>query len=353
MPVGLRRREPQRMVDAGGERDLDGVAGEFEVDQVAGAVAGQPAHPELVEVVASCLTLTPRSRRGLGAGDLRVGLEVRHHVEQPDQPARDGGHALTSSVPPARAAARPRRRAATAGLERDGVGAVAGDLAGQPVGHADVDGDLLARRGRASARGADHGGLAAQRGGAALGDPDPGLRSPVGATRRPRGATISRRFDPRRAGAPRRRGPIGVHVGARCARAGRCGWRRGRGHGRRGTSGPRCGDHAPRLDRAGGVRVVAGRPVLELHHLPGVDGGQQDSEHLLRAAQAGQRGGRGDRDAGSRAASTSTPAARSLSRALWVAVISSGDCHSWVATATGGGLLGGQLDRRQGVGLAG
>ena len=33
-------------------------------------------------------------------------------------------------------------------------------------------------------------------------------------------------------------------------------------------------------------------------------------------------------------ASTSTPAARSLSSAPWVAVISSGDSHSWVATAT-------------------
>ena len=33
-------------------------------------------------------------------------------------------------------------------------------------------------------------------------------------------------------------------------------------------------------------------------------------------------------------ASTSTPAALSLSSAPWVAVISSGDSHSWVATAT-------------------
>ena len=33
-------------------------------------------------------------------------------------------------------------------------------------------------------------------------------------------------------------------------------------------------------------------------------------------------------------ASTSTPAARSFSSAPWVAVTSSGDCHSWVATAT-------------------
>ena len=33
-------------------------------------------------------------------------------------------------------------------------------------------------------------------------------------------------------------------------------------------------------------------------------------------------------------ASTSTPAARSLSSAPWVAVTSSGDSHSWVAMAT-------------------
>ncbi|AUS51219.1 Uncharacterised protein [Mycobacterium tuberculosis] len=32
--------------------------------------------------------------------------------------------------------------------------------------------------------------------------------------------------------------------------------------------------------------------------------------------------------------STSTPAARSFSNAPWVAVINSGDSHSWVATAT-------------------
>ena len=33
-------------------------------------------------------------------------------------------------------------------------------------------------------------------------------------------------------------------------------------------------------------------------------------------------------------ASTSTPAARSFSSALWVAVTNSGDSQSWVATAT-------------------
>ena len=52
------------------------------------------------------------------------------------------------------------------------------------------------------------------------------------------------------------------------------------------------------------------------------------------------------------AASTSTPAARSLSSAPWVAVMSSGDSHSWVATATAARLVGVQLDGRQSVGLA-
>ena len=90
---GLRRGQPQRMVDTRGERDLDGVAGELEVDQVTGAVAGQPAHPQLVEVVAQLLLCHAEVRCGLGVGDPRVGLEIRHHVQQSDQPLRNGAHA--------------------------------------------------------------------------------------------------------------------------------------------------------------------------------------------------------------------------------------------------------------------
>ena len=83
---GFGRGQPQRMVDTGGERDFDCVAGEFEVDEVAGAVAGQAAHPQLVEVVAQLLDADTEVGGGFGVGDPRVGLEVRHHVEQPDQP---------------------------------------------------------------------------------------------------------------------------------------------------------------------------------------------------------------------------------------------------------------------------
>ena len=83
---GLRRGQPQRVVDARGEGDLDGVAGELEVDQVAGPVAGQAAHPQLVEVVAQLLLGHAQVGCGLGVGDPRVGLEVRDHVQQPDQP---------------------------------------------------------------------------------------------------------------------------------------------------------------------------------------------------------------------------------------------------------------------------
>ena len=92
----LGRGQPQRVVDTGREGDLDGVAGELEVDQVTGSVAGQPAHPQLVEIVAQLFDADPEIGGGLGVGDLRVGLEVRHHVEQPHQPGTDGGHRCAS-----------------------------------------------------------------------------------------------------------------------------------------------------------------------------------------------------------------------------------------------------------------
>src|ERR1700682_4420174 len=94
------------MVDARREGDLDGVAGELEVDQVARAVAGQPAHPQLVEVVPQLLDADSQVGGGLGVGDSRVGLEVRHHVEQPDQPRRNRTHTVTSSLWPAWARSR-------------------------------------------------------------------------------------------------------------------------------------------------------------------------------------------------------------------------------------------------------
>src|SRR6476661_5418037 len=59
-------------------------------------------------------------------------------------------------------------------LECDGIRAVAGDFAAEPVQHADVDGDLLAGS-TTQRQGADDGGSAAQSGGAAVGHPDTGL----------------------------------------------------------------------------------------------------------------------------------------------------------------------------------
>ena len=58
------------------------------------------------------------------------------------------------------------------------------------------------------------------------------------------------------------------------------------------------GDDAPRFDGADGVGVAAGGTVRELYSVPRIDGGQQGSEYVLGAAQAGQHGGGGDRHCG-------------------------------------------------------
>ena len=140
---GLGRGQPQRLVDAGGESDLDGLPGELEVDEVAGSVAGQAAHPQLVEVVAQLLLGHAQFRRRPRRGDPRVGQEVRHHVQQP-RPAvpETRTHALDLRA----WAAQPVQHfgAQCLRLQHHRVGAVAGDLAGQPVRHPDVDADLLA-----------------------------------------------------------------------------------------------------------------------------------------------------------------------------------------------------------------
>ena len=93
------------------------------------------------------------------------------------------------------------------------------------------------------------------------------------------------------------------------------------------------GDHAPRLDGAHGVRLGAGRAGAETarparRRSPPAARPSTSSDPRSPTLPAG------DAMAIGASGSTSTPAARSFSSAPWVAVISSGDSHSWVATAT-------------------
>ena len=55
------------------------------------------------------------------------------------------------------------------------------------------------------------------------------------------------------------------------------------------------GHHTPRFDGAHGVRLDHRGPVVELDRLARVDGREQDSQHLLGAAQSGGAGAGGDR----------------------------------------------------------
>lgn len=218
-------------------------------------------------------------------------------------------------------------------LEHHRVGAVPGDVAGELVGAADVRLDHLAVA-AAQLPGADGPPGPAQRGRPPVCHPHPGL--PAGRRRGHVGDSLG--DDPAQVDA--------VRHGDRAGRADRGDARSDPGQPERAGGvavavvahqipAALLGDHAPGLDGAGGVRLGPRRPVRKLHGLTGVDGGQQDSEHFFRAAQSGYsgRGGDGDRRPVIQG-STSTPAARSLSSAPWVAVISSGDSHSWVATAT-------------------
>ena len=142
---GLRRGELQRRVHARRERHLDGVALEFEVDQVARAVAGQTAQPQLVEVLAQLLDGNTEVSGGLRAGDPWVGLEIRHHVQQSHQAGRHGCHQRRSSPSPAWARNRPSTSSRSVdGFQHHGVGAVTGDVARQPVGGSDVEFDDVA-----------------------------------------------------------------------------------------------------------------------------------------------------------------------------------------------------------------
>ena len=87
------------------------------------------------------------------------------------------------------------------------------------------------------------------------------------------------------------------------------------------------------------------------HGLARIDGGQQDSQHVLRAAQAGQRCCRRDRDAGVGRVDVDAGGAQ-----LEQCALGGGDelgrLPQLGGDGDGGGLVGGQLDGGQGVGVA-
>jgi hypothetical protein len=92
--------QPQRADHAGREGDPHALALEGEVDEVAGPVAGQPAHPEQLEVAAQLLLGHAEVAGGLGDRNaLRPGGQVRHEGEQPGHPVAGGGggHALIAA----------------------------------------------------------------------------------------------------------------------------------------------------------------------------------------------------------------------------------------------------------------
>src|SRR4029453_11678031 len=111
------------------------------------------------------------------------------------------------------------------------------------------------------------------------------------------------------------------------------------------------GDDAPGLDGAGGVRIAAGRPVREAHRVARVDGGQQDSQHVLGAAQAGQDGGRGDCDAGVGRVDVDAGGAQFEQCALGGGD-ELGGFPELGGDGDGGGLIAGELNSGQGVGVA-
>ena len=114
---------------------------------------------------------------------------------------------------------------------------------------------------------------------------------------------------------------------------------------------PAIGDDTPRLDRADGVRLAARRPVRKLHGLTGIDGGQQDSQHLLGTADARHPRRRRDGDAYVTGVDVHTGGPQLEQRAL-----GRGDqlrrLPQLCRHRHGGGFVGGQVDGRQRVGVA-
>ena len=87
----------QRPGDARRLEQGDGVALELEVDEVARAVAGQPAQPDQVEVAAQLLLGDVEDRGRLRHLHARVLQQVRHERQQPGQLGQGATHVVRLS----------------------------------------------------------------------------------------------------------------------------------------------------------------------------------------------------------------------------------------------------------------
>ena len=293
----LRGGQPQRAAHARVLGDGDGVAGERQVDQVAGPVAGQPAHPQQLEVAAQLALADAEVGGDVGERDPGPGEQVGHEREQPGQPLGEAGTHPASAGPPGRARDRdpdPAARASAAGgdgrprpadrgrqlrrVQHDDVRPVAGDPPGDRVQAAQVDLQLVAVPGPGQAQRPPDASQPAQAVRPARGDPQPGRadhrrqgdaavdhREQVHPGRHLHGSRrAERRHRPRDPGQPE---GADVHPVAVVAHQVPAAPRR---------------DHPPRLH--GPLRHLAGRaaaPVREGHHLTGLHGRQQRAERGL------------------------------------------------------------------------
>ena len=96
--------QPQRPPHAGGEGDPDAVALEGEVDQVAGAVAGQAAHPQQLEVAAQLPLGDAEVAGRLGRRATPSGRAVRYGTSASSRVIRSGVLVGVMRSPPSRPA---------------------------------------------------------------------------------------------------------------------------------------------------------------------------------------------------------------------------------------------------------
>ena len=114
---GLRRGQPQRAAHARVLGDGDGVARERQVDQVPGPVAGQPAHPQQLQVAPQLPLRDAEVGRRLRHRDAGAGQQIGHERQQPGKAVGDPACAHAASagritsaahIPPPREEARRR-----------------------------------------------------------------------------------------------------------------------------------------------------------------------------------------------------------------------------------------------------
>ena len=294
--VASARGQPQRAAHAGVLGDRDGVPGERQVDQVTGAVAGQPAHPQQLQVPAQLAFADPEVGGRLGDRDARTGDQVRAPATAAAATARSrrsrsprapvGTAWCTGRACAAAAAAQFARTAAasSSGCSTDHVRPVPGQPPGHRLQAAQIQLQLVA--------GSAVEGPRAQ--------PRPSRRSPCGASGRhphPRDTGDRGRLDvvprpwpsgrrrPARVTAPVR--PVGV-TGSRIRDT-----RNERGASRSRSCPTRY--QRPRQDttpHGSTVRRVslpgrAAAAVVEADHPPGLHRGQQRRERRLGGADPG------------------------------------------------------------------